>query len=85
MMSPLTSLPNIGPVLAGNLERIGVETPEQFRAMGAETAFLKIRAEIDPAACLHQLEALAGAAEGVRKKELSPARKDELKRWYRSL
>lgn len=84
-MSRLTDLPNIGPVLAANLERVGVESPEQLRSMGAETAFLKIRTEVDPTACLHQLEALAGAVEGIAKKELSPARKEELKRWHRSL
>ena len=28
----LTDLPNIGPVLAGNLKKIGVDTPEIGRA-----------------------------------------------------
>ena len=36
----LTDLPNIGPVLAGNLKKIGVDTPEQLRELGAEGAFL---------------------------------------------
>lgn len=84
-MSKLTDLPNIGSVLAGNLEKAGVETPEQLRDLGAETAFLKIRSEVDPTACLHQLEALAGAVEGVRKSMLAPERKTELKRWYRTI
>lgn len=35
-MERLTDLPNIGPKLAGNLERIGVTTQEQFQALGAE-------------------------------------------------
>ena len=30
-MNRLTDLPNIGPVLAANLRKIGVETPEQLR------------------------------------------------------
>ena len=30
-MNRLTDLPNIGPVLAANLRKIGVETPEAFR------------------------------------------------------
>ena len=29
----LTDLPNIGPVLAGNLKKIGVDTPEQLREL----------------------------------------------------
>lgn len=52
---------------------------------GAEEAFLRIRAQVDPTACLHQLEALAGAAEGVKKSLLPPERKAELKAWYKGL
>ena len=78
----LTDLPNIGPVLAERLRAAGVETPEQLLQIGAEEAFLRIRAAADPAICLHALEALAGAAEGVRKSALPPARKAELKRWF---
>lgn len=84
-MERLTDLPNIGPKLAENLEKIGVTTPEQFRTMGAEEAFIRIRAQVDPAACLHQLEALAGAEEGVKKSLMSPERKAGLKTWYRGL
>ena len=84
-MERLTDLPNIGPVLAANLERIGVTTPEQLRALSAETAFLRIRAQVDPTACLHQLEALAGAEAGVKKKELPERRKAELKAFFRGL
>ena len=84
-MERLTDLPNIGPKLAGNLEKIGVTTPEQLREVGAEGAFLRIRAQVDSTACLHQLEALAGAAEGIKKSLLPPERKAELKAWYRGL
>ena len=84
-MEKLTDLPNIGPKLSENLEKIGVTTPEQLRELGAEVAFLRIRAQVDGAACLHQLEALAGAAEGVKKSLLSPKRKAELKAWHQSL
>ena len=31
----LTDLPNIGPVLADNLRRVGITSPEQLRAAGA--------------------------------------------------
>ena len=84
-MERLTDLPNIGPKLAENLEKIGVADPGQLRALGAEEAFLRIRAQVDPTACLHQLEALAGAAAGVKKSLLPPERKAELKSWYRGL
>ena len=78
----LTDLPNIGPVLAENLKKIGVETPEALREMGAEEAWLRIRLNVDGGACLHQLQALAGAAAGVPKKELPPERKAELKGFF---
>ena len=84
-MERLTDLPNIGPVLAGNLKRIGVTSPDQLRAMGETEAFVKIRAQVDPEACLHQLEALAGAVAGVKKTQLSPEKKAELKSWYQTL
>ena len=84
-MEKLIDLPNIGPVLAGNLEKAGIEAPDRLRELGAEDAFLRIRAQVDASACLHQLEALAGAVEGVRKSLLSPERKAELRTWFRSL
>ncbi len=80
----LTDLPNIGPVLADNLRKIGVETPESLREMGAEGAWLSIRGQVDSGACLHQLQALAGAVEGVPKKELPRERKAELKAFFDS-
>lgn len=84
-MEKLTDLPNIGPKLAEHLIKAGIGTPRQLREMGAEKAFLQIRTQVHPAACLHELEALAGAAEGVRKSLLPPERKTELKNWFRAL
>ena len=84
-MERLTALPNIGPVLAENLEKIGITQPDQLREMGAEEAFLRIRAQVDSTACLHQLEALAGAVEGVKKGLLLQERKAELKAWFKKL
>ena len=37
-MNRLTDLPNIGPVLAANLRKIGVEKPEQLRALERRAA-----------------------------------------------
>lgn len=84
-MEKLTDLPNIGPKLAGHLTLAGIETPEQLRQAGAEEAFLRIRTQVDGTACLHELEALAGAVEGVRKSLLPPERKAGLKAWFRGL
>ena len=75
----LTDLPNIGPVLADNLRRVDINTPEELRAVGACEAWLRIRARVDSGACLHQLTALAGADAGIPKKDLSPERKAELR------
>lgn len=80
----LTSLPNIGPVLAQNLLAVGIETPEALKTVGAEEAWLRIRLKVDAGACLHQLQALAGAVAGVPKKDLSPERKAQLKAFFDS-
>ena len=81
----LKNLPNLGPVLAGNLHRVGVDTPEALREVGAEQAFLRIRAQVDSAACFHQLTALAGAEAGIPKRDLPPERKAELRAFFDGL
>ena len=81
----LTDLPNIGRVLAENLEAVGIETPEQLRKIGACDAFLRIRTQVDSTACFHQLTALAGAEKGIRKTALTPEEKGELRAFFDSL
>ena len=81
----LTDLPNIGPVLAENLRKIGVETPEALREVGAAEAFLRIRRSVDGGACLHQLSALAGAELGLPKTALPPERKAALKAFFQEI
>lgn len=81
----LTDLPNIGPKLADNLRRVGVGSAEQLRELGTREAFLRIRAQVDPAACFHQLTALAGAEAGVPKKALSQEEKRALRAFFDSL
>lgn len=80
----LTDLPNIGPVLAQNLHAIGIETSDALKKIGAEEAWLRIRLDVDSGACLHQLQALAGAEAGLPKKDLPPDRKAELKAFFDS-
>lgn len=81
----LTDLPNVGPKLEENLRRVGLETPESFRAAGAREAFLRIRAQVDSTAYFHQLTALAGAELGIPKKALPPEKKAELRAFFDSL
>ena len=78
----LTELPNIGPVLADNLRRIGITTAEELRSAGACEAWLRIRTQVDRGACFHQLTALAGAEAGIPQKELPPERRAELKAFF---
>lgn len=81
----LIALPNIGPKLADNLYRVGVDSPEKLRELGAREAFLRIRVQVDPTACFHQLTALAGAEAGIPKKALPQAEKAALRAFFDNL
>ena len=54
-------------------------------AAGAGDAFLRIRAQVDPNACFHQLTALAGAEAGIPKKALSQEEKAALRSFFDNL
>ncbi len=84
-MSELSDLPNVGRVLEENLLAIGIETPEQLRQTGAEEAFLRIRLQRDPGACLHMLYGIQGAILGIPDKFLTAQTKQELKAFYNGL
>jgi len=84
-MSGLSGLPNVGKVLEQNLLAVGIETPERLREVGAKEAFLRIRLQCDPGACLHMLYGLQGAVEGIPDRFLSDEKKQELKAFFRSL
>ena len=84
-MSALADLPNVGKVLEKNLLNVGIETPEQLRDIGAEEAFIRIRAQIDPEACLHMLYGIQGAINGVPDKFLPDQIKQKLKEFYKTL
>lgn len=77
-MEKLADLPNIGKVVAARLAEVGIETPEQLRAMGAEQAFIRLKT-VDEGACLSMLCGLEGAVQGIRWHQLPKARKEELK------
>ncbi len=81
----LTELPNVGKVLQENLSQIGIVTPEQLRELGAKQAFLRIRASMDPGACLHMLYGLQGAVRGIPDKLLTDEDKADLRAFYQAL
>jgi len=81
----LTELPNIGPVLAGNLRKVGIETPEELRRAGTYDVSMRIRTQVDSGACLHQLEAIERAVEGVKKSTLAPEKRAELRTFHKKL
>lgn len=83
-MGELAKLPNLGKVNEQKLQEAGIDTPEQFLALGTKEVFLRLRRN-DPGACLHLLYALEGAAEGIRKTELSPEKKAELREFFKAV
>ena len=84
-MPALADLPNVGKVLESYLTRVGIKTPEQLRAVGTEEAFIRIRAQIDPGACLRMLYGIQGAIDNMPDKFLSDSIKEELRLFYRTL
>ena len=84
-MSALSDLPNIGKVLESHLLRIGIKTPEELYHTGAEDAFILIRMQVDPTACLHMLYGIQGAIDGVRYTLLSDHTRERLQIFYKTL
>lgn len=81
----LAALPNMGKVTVQKLRAVGIETPEQLRKAGAKDAFLRVRAAVDPEACVQFLYGLQGAIEGIRDTLLSEETKDDLRKFADSL
>lgn len=84
-MEELSKLPNVGKVLEQNLRQVGIETPEQLRQTGTKEAFMRIRTQIDPGACLHMLYGIQGAIEGIPDKYLNADTKQDLKTFFKAL
>lgn len=79
MDKELTSLPNIGPVLAENLCAVGLDTTEKFRAAGRpQRRFCEYGPKWTQRR-FHQLTALAGAELDMPRKMLTPAQKQGLR------
>lgn len=80
----LTKLPNIGPELARLLNEVEIQDVEELRKLGAEAACLRMKAQgLD--VCFHKLTALEGAVQGVKKTQLTPERRAELRTFFDGL
>ena len=80
----LTKLPNIGPELSRMLNRVDIRDSEELKELGAEMAILRMKAQgLD--VCFHKLTALEGAVQGIRKSQLTPERKAELRTFFDEL
>mgnify|MGYP001770109528 CR=1 FL=1 len=80
-MSELCKLPNIGKVVAEQLEMVGISTPSQLKTVGSEEAFARL-ATLDESACINMLYALEGAIQEIRWHNLSAKRKKELLEFF---
>ncbi|AGK52676.1 TfoX domain-containing protein [Bacillus sp. 1NLA3E] len=83
-MNSLTSIPNIGEVLAQKLIDVGINSPENLIEVGSKEAFIRIK-HADDSACINMLYALEGAIQGVRWHSLSDETKRELKQFFKAL
>ena len=83
-MGELEKLPNIGKVVEGQLNEVGITTLEQLKELGSRQAWLKIKS-IDDSACIHRLYSLEGAIRGIRKTQLPEDVKAELKEFYQQM
>ena len=80
-MGELSNLPNIGKVVEEQLLRVGIDSAEELKRIGAREAWLRIQ-QIDESACIHRLMALEGAIRGVKKSMLPDEVKADLKAFY---
>jgi len=80
-MDKLTHLPNIGPVLAEKLNRIGITTFEALEEIGNLEAVVRIGVT-DETACYNMLFALEGAIRGIRWHDIPKNDQENLKVQY---
>ncbi len=76
-MSSREKLLNVGPKSSAWLRQVGIRTPDELRAAGAVTAFVKVRrAGFKPS--LNLLYALEGALSGVHWQQIPAERRSEM-------
>lgn len=86
-VSEFESMLNIGKVLAQMIAEIGICSQDEFRELGAENIFLKMKSiEKEPGdCCINKLYAIEGAVQGIRWHNLDKERKYELKCFFNSI
>lgn len=80
-MGELSKLPNIGKVVEGQLNEVGINTVDDLIDIGSKEAWLKIK-EVDDSACINRLMAIEGAIQNIRWHDLSEDDKNNLKEFY---
>ena len=80
-MAGLTDLPNLGKVVAEQLRRAGIDTPEKLRKLGSVGAALRL-VESGTDVCSSKLSALEGAIRGVRWHSIPAVERAELRRRF---
>lgn len=83
-MTKLSDAQNIGKVLELKLNKVGIHSLEELKAVGAELAFSKIKS-IDKNAGRTTLFSIDGAINGVRWHEIDESRKNELRQCFNEL
>ena len=62
----LEKMRNLGPIIAGRLRTIGIETPDELRRLGAIEAYVRLKRTFRVETTHAQLYALHGAVNDVR-------------------
>ena len=78
----LTSLPDIGDVVAEKLAVVGITGYDDLVSLGSVEAMLKIRDGLDPGACYNMLYAIEGAIRGIRWHNIPKEERSQLKREF---
>jgi DNA transformation protein and related proteins len=62
----LERMRNLGPIIAGRLRAVGIETPDELRKLGAIEAYVRLKRVFHVETTHAQLYALHGAVNDVR-------------------
>ena len=84
-MKLITELPNIGKTLAIKLNKAGIMTESDLKAVGSENAIIKIATIENNGVCINMLYAIEGAIQGIRWHGLDNNRKQELKEFFQMM
>lgn len=78
----LTTLPNIGKVIAAKLEKIDIKTADDFLASDPFVIFDKMLKKVDPTLCRCALASIVGAKTGVPWHKIHKEAAKEFKKRY---